>query len=90
MNEPINATHPIDIYFKRIDGTVQYAADGNVAFTTEQILQTAYHAVSTTGYYNEAFKELSQKPENNKTWVHFHVNIGVMRAWRAHSYYYSH
>ena len=71
MNEPINATQPSVIYFKRIDDTVQYADDGNVAFTTEQILQTAYHAVSTTGYYNEACKEWRRKPENNKTWVHF-------------------
>ena len=71
MNEPIDATQPIEIYFKRIDNTVQYAADGNVAFTTEQILQTSYHAVSTTGYYNEACKEWCRKPENNKTWVHF-------------------
>ena len=71
MNEPIDATQPIDIYFNRINDTVQYAADGNVAFTTEQILQTAYHAVSTTGYYNEACKEWRRKTENNKTWVHF-------------------
>ena len=71
MNEPINFTQPIDIYFKIIDNTVQYAADGNVASTTEQILQTTYHAVSTTGYHNEACKEWRHKPEDNKTWVHF-------------------
>ena len=71
MNEPIDATQPINIYFKIIYNTVQYAADGNVAFTTELILQTAYHAVSTTGYYNDACKEWRQKPENNTTWVHF-------------------
>ena len=71
MNEPINATQPIDIYFNRIDYTVQYAADGNIAFTTEQILQTVYKAISTTVYYNEACKEWRHKTENNKTWVHF-------------------
>ena len=54
MNEPIDAKKPIDIYFKRIDDTVQYAANGNAAFTTEQILQMTYHAVSSTGFYNEA------------------------------------
>ena len=42
-----------------------------ITFTTAQILQTAYHAVSTTGYYNEACKEWRRKPDNNKTWVHF-------------------
>ena len=63
MNEPIKATQPIGIYFKRIDDTLQYAADGNGAFRTEQILQTAYHAVSTIGYYNEACKEWRRKTE---------------------------
>ena len=71
MNEPIDAMQPIDIYFKRIDDTVQYAVNGNVAFTTEHILQTAYRAVSTIGYYNEACKEGRHKPEDNKIWVHF-------------------
>ena len=71
MNNPINTTKLIYIYFKPIDDTVQYAADGNFAFTTEQILQTAYHAVSSTGYYNEACKEWRRKSEVNKTWVHF-------------------
>ena len=70
MNEPINTTQRIDIYFKRIYDTVQYATGGNVAFTTKQILQTAYHAVSSTGYYNEACKDWRRKPEVNKTWVH--------------------
>ena len=66
MNEPIDATQSINIYFKRIDDTVQYAANGNIAFTTEHILQTAYHAVSTTGYYKKACKEWLLKPENKK------------------------
>ena len=44
INKPIDATQMIDIQFKKINDTVQYAADGNVAFTTEQILQTVYHA----------------------------------------------
>ena len=35
MNEPIDSTQPIDIYFKRIDDTVQYAANGNVVCTKE-------------------------------------------------------
>ena len=71
MNDPIDATQPIDIYFKCIDDTVQYTTDGNVAFTMEQILQMVYHVVSTTGYYNEACKEWQRKPEVNKTWGHF-------------------
>ena len=71
MNVPIDATQPIDIYFKCIDDTVQYTTAGNVAFTMEKILQTTYHAVSTSEYYNEACKEWQRKLEVNKTWGHF-------------------
>ena len=41
MNDPIDSTQPIDIYFRKIDDCVQYAADGQVAFTPDQILQTS-------------------------------------------------
>jgi hypothetical protein len=67
MNEPINSTQPLDIFFQQVDDCVQYAADGQVAFTTDQILQTAYHAVSTSGYYNDAFTKWRKKSPKNKT-----------------------
>ena len=71
MQDPIDSSQPIDVYFKRIDDSVQYAADGQVAFTTGQILQTTYHAVSATGFYNEACKEWRRKAADQKTWVNF-------------------
>jgi uncharacterized protein (DUF433 family) len=69
MIEPIDSTQPIDI--QRIDECIQYAVDGQVAFTAEQILQTAYHAVSTSGYYNDACKDWRKKVAVNKTWANF-------------------
>jgi hypothetical protein len=71
MNAPLDSTQPIDIFFKRIDDCVQYAADGNVAFTADQILQTAYHAISKSGIYNDACKEWRKKPPIDKTWTAF-------------------
>jgi hypothetical protein len=71
MNEPIDSSQPIDIYFQKIDDCIQYAVDGQVAFTPGQILQTVYHAVSTSGYYNEACKEWRKKPLLDKTWPSF-------------------
>jgi hypothetical protein len=50
MNEPIATTQPIDIFFQWINDCVQYANVGQVASTGEQILRTAYHAVSTLGH----------------------------------------
>jgi hypothetical protein len=71
MNDPINSTQPIDMYFCKIDDCVQYAANGQVAFTSDQILQTAYYAVSTSGYYNDACKEWRKKTPADKTWQTF-------------------
>jgi hypothetical protein len=71
MIEPIDSTQPIDIFFQRIDECVQYAVDGQVGFSAEQILQTAYHAVSTSGYYNDACKEWRKKTQIDKTWTNF-------------------
>lgn len=64
---------PIDMYFKRIDDAIEYADDGDVPFTGEQILQTAYHAVSVCGLYKDACKEWRAKPQVNKTWQAFKV-----------------
>ena len=50
MTSPMDIDQSIDRFFERIDDCVQYAADGSVAFTNEQILQTAYHVISTSGY----------------------------------------
>ena len=57
MNEPIDSSQPIYLFFQRIDDCVQYNSDGQVAFTNRQILQTAHHAVSTSGHYTNACKD---------------------------------
>lgn len=71
MIAAMDSTQPIDMYFKRIDDCIQYAADGNVPFTAHQILQTTYHAVSTSGQYSEACKEWRRRPAATKTWALF-------------------
>jgi hypothetical protein len=71
QNKNIDSTQTIDIFFQRIDDCINYADDGQVPFTPEQILQTAYHAVSTSGYYTDACKIWRKKPAEAKTWASF-------------------
>jgi hypothetical protein len=71
MNEPIDSTQTIDVFFKRIDDCTQYATDGRVPYTPAQILQTGYYAVSTSGHYNEACKIWRRKANADKTWTTF-------------------
>jgi len=47
MDEPLDPSVPIDVYFKRIDECVQFATDAETAYTPEQILQTVYYAISS-------------------------------------------
>jgi hypothetical protein len=56
MEAPTDPTQPIGVYFQTIDDCVQFATDGQVPFTALQIVQTAYHAISKSGLYNDACK----------------------------------
>ena len=57
MDEPMDPSEPIDVYFKRIDKCIQFAADAETAYTSEQILQTAYYAISSSNIYTDACNE---------------------------------
>jgi hypothetical protein len=72
MEAPMDPTQPIDVYFQTIDDCVQFATDGQVPFMALQIVhQTAYHAISKSGLYNDACKGWRRKPVANRTWVAF-------------------
>ena len=71
MDAPLDPSVPIDVYFKQIDECVQFATDADTAYTPEQILQTAYYAVSSSNLYTDACKEWRRKPLNEKTWINF-------------------
>jgi hypothetical protein len=71
METLMDVTRPIDIYFQTIDDCVQFATDGQVPFTPTQIVQTAYHAISKSGIYNDVCKEWRQKHVANRTWTNF-------------------
>ena len=71
FNTEVDTTQPIDVYFRRIEDYVTYSADGGVAISPAQTLNTAYHNISKTGQYNEACKEWHKQAANLKTWANF-------------------
>jgi len=54
MDKPFDPSVPIYIYFKRIDECIQYATDAETMYMSEQILQTAYYAISLSNLYTDA------------------------------------
>ena len=73
IDEPLDPAAPIDVYFKRIDECVQFATDAETAYTSEQILQTAYYAISSSNLYTDACNEWRRKPTHEKTWANFKI-----------------
>ena len=71
MDEAFDSTIPIEAYFKNIDDAVKYADDAGTPFSKQQILQTAYHAISASGLYKEACKQWRKQDENTKNWDSF-------------------
>ena len=60
MQKSIATSQPINVYLKQIEDPVQFAADGNTLYTTNQILQMVCLVTLTTGLY----------PEKIKAWHH--------------------
>ena len=71
INEALDNSCPVDVFFQRINDAVQYANDNKNPFLAKQILQTAFHSVNATGMYLEACKEWRQKSNQDKTWTNF-------------------
>ena len=77
MDEPLDPSFPIDIYFKRIDECVKFSTDDETAYTPEKIIQTAYYAISSSNLYTDAWKEWRRKPQNEKKWTNFKKNFAT-------------
>ena len=71
INEALNISRPIDVFFQCINDALQYDDDEKKPFTAKQILQTAFHSLNATSLYWEACKECRQKVDQDKTWTHF-------------------
>eukprot|EP00957_Ditylum_brightwellii_P134526 10255595-Ditylum_brightwellii.AAC.1 len=62
---------PINVYFTKIDDSVQYATDGKTPYTAQQIVTAAENAVRKTCMYKEPLQRLREKPTADKTWTNF-------------------
>ena len=73
MEEPMDTSQPIDVYFQRIDDCLQFAVDATTPFSQEQTMETVYYAVSASGLYTDGCKAWRKRNQNTKTWVAFKV-----------------
>ena len=71
LNEPLDTSKPVSVYFKHMEEAAQYANDGNAPFSDNDIIETAYYAFQQTGLYQIPCKEWRRRPTDQKTWIAF-------------------
>ena len=56
LQEPLDTSQPIDVFFNIINDGVQYYREENKPYMTGKVLQMSYRAVSSSGNYIDACK----------------------------------
>ena len=69
MRAPYDPSLPIETFFAKIEECQEFAAAGNTAYTSEQILSMAYQGIFRSGVFPEGCKDWRKKPPLEKTWA---------------------
>ena len=73
FHAPYDVDSPMVTLYQQVEDAATLAEQGNIPYTTEQILQNAYALLLNTGVYNDACKDWRKKPNADKTWANFKI-----------------
>jgi hypothetical protein len=62
MRSPYDPSLSIEVFFAKIEECQEFAAAGNIAYTPQQILSTAYQGIFRSGVLPEGCKDWRKKP----------------------------
>ena len=71
LQEPLDTSQPISVFLNLINDIIQYYSEANTLCMPEQVLQMAYHTLSSSGIYSDACKYWCRNPRAEKTWDNF-------------------
>ena len=66
MEEPLDTSQPVEVYFQRIDDCLQFSADAESPFSAQQTLEIEYYAVSASGLYSDGCKAWRKRNDITK------------------------
>ena len=56
LQEPLDTSHPIGVFFNTIDYRVLYSSEANTSLLSAQVIQMAYHVVIFSVIYTDVYK----------------------------------
>ena len=64
--------------FDQIKDAMEYVAAGNAPFSPEQIVNTAFHVLFTTGMFHDDCKLRKRRPVHEKSWASIKLTFAMV------------
>ena len=77
MKERYDVNFPIENFFDQIEDAMEYAAAGNAPFSPDQVVNTAFHVIFTTGMFHDDCKLWKRRPALERTWANFKIAFSM-------------
>ena len=71
LQETLDTSQPIDIFFNIIDDGVQYAREESLTYMTEEVRKHLYHAVISSRICIDTCKDWCGKRSEETIWANF-------------------
>ena len=75
MSSPFDPNEPFGIFVDKIEDCVDLAEAAGAPYTTAQIVQKAFNAISKAQCYPEGTRDWRRKPAADKTWTSFKLHF---------------
>jgi hypothetical protein len=77
MKQPCDVNQPIEILYKQIEDSIEFAAAGQTPYSPEQVLSIAYQLVFRTGIFVDDCKLWKRQAAAYKTWPQFKIDFAI-------------
>ena len=77
LQEPLDTSQPIDVFFNLINDVLRYASKANMPFTQAKALKMAYQNLSLSKNYSGACKYWHRRPSAANIWENFKTFFGL-------------
>ena len=77
LQEPLETSQPINVFFGIIDDWVQYSSGENTPLSPAQVLKRVYCDMISSGICKDVCKDCCRKHSAEKIWANFKNNFAL-------------